>query len=240
MRKVAFIILILSVMPFRIMAQGDEGGELSSVMSAFKEFCLRSANAAADCDVETLAACIDQWEPGEYDSQGNPIKPEILKYNDEEITYINFGKLDCIDCTGESIVGMHFGFMPQAVDNWISNQCEPTSIADAYALREGESAVELEFEVRALQPNSKVTYLTNGTGDIEMFAVAEKGGSIKLSIHSVEKPDRNGNVKETSLSDDTGGQSSQLVWSMYRNGDIEITIENTGDKETSFILVKKM
>ena len=240
MKKFLLIILILSALPFRIMAQDEQDGELSSVMSAFRDYCLRAANAAADCDVETLSACIENWEPGKYDSEGNTIKAEKLTYNDEEITYINFGKLECIDTTKESVVGMHFGFMPQAVDNWITNQCEPTEVADAYTLRDGDEAIELEFTVRALKPKSKAVYSTVGTGDVEMFVVAEKGGSVKLSIHSVEKPDRNGNVKDTSLADEVGGQASQLTWSMYRNGTIEITVENTSDKEISFILAKNM
>lgn len=240
MKKLAFLILILSVMPFKMMAQDEPSGELSSIMSAFKDYCLRAANAAANCDVDDLAACIENWEPGEYDSEGNTIKAEILNYNDEEITYINFGQLDCINCTQESIVGMHFGFMPQAVDSWITNHCEPTLVADAHALRAGEDAVELEFAVRALQPKGKATYTTDGTGDIEMFVVAEKGGNINLSIHSIEKPDRNGNIKETTLADNSGAQSAQLAWSMYRNGTIEFTVENTSDKEISFIIAKKM
>ena len=240
MKKFLFIILILSALPFKIMAQDEEDGELSSVMSAFKDYCLRAANAAANRDVDALAACIDNWEPGEYDSEGNTIKAEKLTYNDEEITYINFGKLDCIDCASERVVGMHFGFMPKAVDSWITNQCEPTLVADAYTLRAGEEPIELEYEVRALKPKSKAVYSTVGTGDVEMFVVAEKGGSVKLSIHSIEKPDRNGNVKDTSLTDDSGGQSAQLSWSMYRNGNIEITVENTSNKEISFIMAKNM
>ncbi|MBR4273991.1 MAG: hypothetical protein IKQ30_14280 [Bacteroidales bacterium] len=240
MKKIVFTLLILSVMSFKTMAQDEEDGELSSITSAFMDYCVRAANAAADCDVETLAACIENWEPGEYDSEGNTLKAEVLTYDDEEITYINFGKLDCIDCSSESIVGMHFGFTPQAVDNWITNQCEPTLVADAHALRAGEEAVELEFSVRALKPNSKATYTTDGTGDVEMFVVAEKGGNIKLSIHSIENPDRDGNIKETTLADNSGGQTAQLAWSMYRNGAIEFTIENASDKETSFIVVKKM
>jgi hypothetical protein len=231
--------LILSALPFKIMAQDEEDGELSSITSAFMDYCVRAANATADCDVETLAACIENWEPGEYDSEGNTLKAEVLTYDDEEITYINFGKLDCIDCSSESIVGMHFGFMPQAVDSWITNQCEPTLVADAHTLRAGEEPIELEYEVRALKPKSKAVYSTVGTGDIEMFVVAEKGGSVKLSIHSIET-DRNGNVKDTSLTDDSGGQSAQLTWSMYRNGTIEITVENTSNKEISFIIAKKM
>ena len=240
MKNIIFILLILSVLPFNIMAQDEQDGELSPVMSAFKDYCLRAANAAAQCDVETLAACIENWKPGEYDSEGNTIKAEVLNYNDEEISYINFGKLESIDIINESAVGMHFGFMPQAVDSWITNQCEPTLIADAHPLRDGEDLVELEFEVRALKPQSKATYLTDGTGDIEMFVVAEKGGNVKLSIHSIEKPDRNGNIKETTLSDDQGGQSSQLIWSMFRNGTIEFTVENTSNKEISFIIAKKL
>ena len=240
MKKIAFIILILSVMPFKIMAQDQPSGKLSPVMTAFNDFCLRTANAAPVCDVETLVACIENWEPGEYDSEGNTIRAEILNYNGEKITYINFGQLEPIDTTNECALGVHFGFLPQAVDNWITNHCEPILITDAHMLRAGEDAVELEFAIRALQPKSKTTYSTDGTGDIEMFVVAEKGGSVKLSVLAIENPDRYGNIKETTLSGNSGGQTSQLAWSMFRNGTIEFTVENTSDKEISFIIAKKM
>lgn len=233
MRKTVFILLILSVMPLSIFAQ-----ELSPKMAAFKDFCIRTANAAAVCDVDDLAACIDNWEAGEYDGNGNEIKPEHFVYNNEEIKISPFSNVNDDDVTDEVIVGMHFGFTPAAVDSWITNKCEAMTLADANMMRGDE--IEMEYAVRALKANSKATYSTRGSGALEMFVVAEKGGKVNLAVHAIEK-DRSGNVlNETNISDNTAAQLAQLIWTMDRNGKIEFTVENVSDKEISFIIVKKM
>ena len=232
MKKTLLIVLILSVLPFSIFAQ-----DLSPKMAAFKDFCVRTANAAVKCDVDELALCIENWEPAETDGGGKVIKEEKFVYNNEEIKYIEFGSIENEDTANEEILGMHFGFTPYAVDNWITNKCEVVALADANMLRGDES--NLEYTVRALKAHSKAVYSTRGSGNIEVFVVAENGGKVNLSIHAVEK-DRSGNVKETDLTDNSGAQTAQLKWSMDRNGKIEFTVENVGDKEISFILVKSM
>ena len=237
MKKLVSIILILSVLPFEIMAQEEhEEAELSLEMAAFKDYCIAAANAAAECDVDTLALCIENWEPGEYDANGIEINPEKITYNDVEIYFTEFSDLNCVDTLSENIIGMHFGFTPQSVDNWITNQCEPVMIADAHQLRDGQK--NLEYTVRVLKANSKATYSTRGGDDIEMFVVAENGGSVNFSIHAVETS-KNGD-KVTDLADNSGSQWAQLSWSMYHSGTIEFTVENTTDREISFIIVKNL
>lgn len=231
--KTSFIILILSVLPFEIMAQGNN--QLSSEMAAFKEYCIRVANAAATCNTDELSACIENWEPGEYDSDGYEINPEILTYNDVEITYSHFSDLETKDAASEVIQGIHFGFTPKAVDKWITNHCEVMEVADANQLR--GDAVQLEYTVRTLPAHTRATYITQGGDDVEMFVVAEKDGKIRFSIHAVEQ---GGDNKVTDLADNSGAQSAQLAWSMYYNGSIEFTVENVGNKEVSFIVAKKM
>ena len=223
---------MLGVLPFNVFAQ-----DLSPKMAAFKDFCVRGANAAPGCNVDELSALIDNWEPAEKDGNGNIAKEEKFVYNNEEIKYIEFSNIENEDVANEVIVGMHFGFTPYAVDNWITNKCEVVALADANMLRGDENNVE--YVVRALKANSKATYSTRGSGDIEMFVVAENGGKVNLSIHAVEK-DRSGNVNETNLSDNAAAQTAQLKWTMNRNGKIEFTVENAGDKEISFIIAKSM
>lgn len=232
MRRNFIILMILSVLPLEIFAQ-----DLSPKMAAFKDFCVRSADAAAVCNSDELALCIDNWEPGEYDDNGNIIKEEKFEYNKMPIKCIKFGNFDTVDAENEVIVGMHFGFTPSAVDSWITNRCEAVTLADANMLRCDGS--DLEYTVRALKANSKATYSTRGSGDIEMFVVAENGGKINFSVHAVER-DRGGNVSETNLADNSGSQTAQLMWTMNRNGKIEFTVENISDKEISFIVVKRL
>ncbi len=225
-------ILILSLMPLGIFAQ-----DLSPKMAAFKDFCVRTANAASACNVDELAVCIENWEPGESDVNGAEAKAENFVYNNEQIRYMEFGNINNVDVANEVMVGVHFGFTPAAVDSWITNHCEVVTLADANMLRGDET--DFEYTVRAVKANSKVTYSTRGSGDLAMFVVAENGGKVNLSIHAVEK-DRSGNVNETNLSDNSGSQSAQLMWTMERNGTIEFTVENVSDREISFILVKSM
>lgn len=237
MKKITFIILILSALPLGIKAQNEQSSSLSPDMEAFKDYCIRVANAAVTCNTDDLSSCIEKWEPAEYDGDGNLTKAEKLIYNNEELEYTAFSDLVDVDVSNEEILGMHFGFLPEAVDNWITNKCEAVELADANMLR--GDAVNFEYTVRALKPQCKATYSTRSAGDIELFVVAENGGKITLAIHSVEK--KNGEItNETTLSDLNGGQSAQLAWSMDRNGDIEITVENLTEKEISFIMVKKM
>ena len=238
MKRITLILLILSVLPFEIMAQEAEESGLSPKMAAFKDYCTRAANAAASCDADELAACIENWEPAEYDANGNETKAEKFIYNDEEIHYSAFSDMECSDTTNEEIVGMHFGFMPQAVDSWITNRCETVELADANMLRDGQK--HLEYAVRALKANSKATYTTRGSGLIEIFVVAEKDGQLTLSAHATEKNYKKEILKETDLADNSGNQTAQLSWNMERNGTIELTIENLSDKSISFIMVKKL
>jgi len=233
MKKITFIISILSALSFQTSAQNS----LSSDTEAFKNYCITVANAAAQCNTDVLSASIENWKPAEYDESGNLTKSAKLIYNDEELDYSAFSDLEEVDTQNEEIVGMHFGFLPEAVDNWITNKCEAVELADANMLRGDE--INFEYSVRAIKANSKATYKTRSAGYIELFAVAESGGKINLAIHSVEK--KNGEItNETTLSDSKGEQSAQLAWSMDRNGDIEITVENPTPKSISFILVKKM
>lgn len=241
MKKIAFLIWILSGLPLGIFAQTEQQMNLSPKMAAFKEYCIRVANAAATCNTDVLTQCIEQWMPAEYDANGNVKegKEEKFVYNKELINYIQFGMLERVDTSQEAITGIHFQFIPAAVDTVIVNQCEPVELAFAHILRAGEK--HLEFAVRALKAKGKATYATHGAGQIEMFVVAENGGKINLSIHSVEK-NYNGTIitNETNLSDNSGAQTAQLTWHMNRNGRIEFTVENVDEKETSFIVVKKL
>ena len=228
MRKIVFTFMVLGAMALGVNAQ-----DLSPKMSAFKDYCVRAANSAAVCDVDDLAACIENWEPGENGG-------EKFSYGQEDIVYIPFSDFTEEDVSQESIVGMHFGFMPAAVDSWITNKCEAVPVADANLLRAGDGDTHLEYSVRALKAGGRATYATRASGDIELFVVAENGGKVGLSVHAVEK-DRSGNVtNETTLSDNSGGQVAQLKWSMDRSGKVEFTVENQSDKEISFVVVKNL
>lgn len=213
--------------------------ELSPKMAAFKEYCIRATLAAAECKVDVLEDCISNWSPPQYDANGNEIKEEKFVYKNERIAYAPFGFFDKLDTTHEVSLEGHFKFLPAEVDNWIVNKCEPVELVEASLLR--PIGGNCEYAIRALKPQSKAIYSTHGADGLEMFVVAESGGKVNLSVHVAEEDIFGEIVKETDLKDvvDGGREYSQLVWKMDYYGTIKITVENTTDKDISFILVKK-
>lgn len=231
MKKIT--LLILSLLPLEIFAQN-----LSPKMAAFKEYCLNVANASASCNISELEKCIENWTPAELDDNGNLITEEKFVYKNEQINYVMFGNLQCEDTVQEVSTGIHFSFLPPAVDSWIANNCEPVLIAEANLLRAEENS--MEYSVRTLKPHGKAVYSTRGAETVEMFVVAENGGKIRFSAHSVEKKISGEITNEIRLTDPSDGQSAQLIWTMNRNGDVDFSVENLTDREISFIVVKKM
>lgn len=237
MKRIILSIFILCVGVISVFAQEDN--ELSPKMLALKKYCIRTANAAGTGNKDELIQCIDGWEPAEYDDNGNITKPEKFVYDGLPIMYSRFGHLLLRDTVQQEVsIGRHFEFVPAKVDSIITNDYEPVLLADAAMLRFGEK--DCEYAVRALQPHGKALYETRGTGEIEMFVVAEYEGLINFSIHSVEKNFKGDITGETRLSDNSGKQSAQLMWTMSRSGTIYFSVENLTDKEISFIVVKKL
>lgn len=228
MRNVLLLLLLLCVS--EVYAQTNS--TLSPKMTAFKEYCVRAANAAAVCNTDELIKCIEGWEPAEG------TKDEKFVYEKELINYVPFGTFLLKDTVQETVLNNHFKFLPVEVDNWIVNKCEPVAIADAHALR--KEPTHCEYVVRALKAKGKGVYVTRGAGNVEMFVVAESGGKINFSVHAVETNFKKEIIGETNLSDNGGSQSAQLIWAMNRNGEINFTVENLTDKEISFIVVKKL
>lgn len=214
--------------------------ELSPVMVAFKEFCIRGTIAAAQCKVDQLQELISGWTPAEYDADGNESEEEKFVYKNQKIDYEVLGDIDYVDTLQEVSTVGHFKFLPAEIDNWIVNQCEPIELDDIGLLR-GRWSINIEYTVRALKPKSKAVYSTHGAGKIELLAVAEWGGKINMSAHTVEQNFKREITQESDYEDIVAGgrEYSQLAFSMSRNGEITITIENTTDQPISFILVKK-
>ncbi|MBO7595698.1 MAG: hypothetical protein J6T70_01475 [Bacteroidales bacterium] len=237
MKRILFTVLLLCFGDVSVFAQ--EGKVLSPLMSAFKDYCIHAANAAGTDDKDELMRCIDGWEQAEFDDNGNVVKPEKFVYDGQPIVYSRFGFLQLRDTVQQvADVSSHFEFVPAKVDSILTNNYEPILLADAAMLRIGKKTCE--YAVNALQPHGSVFYETRGTGDMEMFVVAEYGGQINFAIHSVEKDFMGAITNETILSDNGGNQSAQLIWTVSRNGTIYFSIENLTDKEISFIVVKKM
>lgn len=232
MKKILIALLLVVSFGESVYAQV----ELAPKTAAFKEYCIRVSLAAADCNIEQLSDCISGWKL--TDSIGTKKKKEKFVYKDENIVYKPMGYFSVVDTTDEISKSGHFGFIPPEVDKWITNNCTVIALDEMDLLR--DLSLDCEYVVRALKPHGKAVYSTRGAGNVELFAVAERGGKVNLSVHTVEKNFRKEIVNEADYEDVSpdGREYAQLIWKMTRNGDIIITVENTSDNAISFILVK--
>ena len=83
---------------------------------------------------------------------------------------------------------------------------------------------------RALAPHSKGTYSSKGSGKRELLVVAENGGTVNLYVND----EKNGiHVSDTSPQ---GKAAAWVCWEMDSFGIYTITVENTSDKEISFVI----
>ena len=208
--------------------------ELSPKTAAFKEYCIRVSLAAAQCNLEQLKDCISGWKL--TDTTGK--KKEKFVYKNETIVYKPMGDFSTVDTTDEISRNGHLGFIPPAVDDWITKNCTVLELDEMDLLR--DFSLDCEYVVRALKPHGKAIYSTRGAGNVELFAIPENGGKLNLYVHTIEKNFRKEIVNEGDYEDASpeGREYAQLIWRMSRNGEIKITVENTSDKAVSFILVK--
>lgn len=219
-----------------VLAQTDTS--LSPKMAVFKDYCIRVANAAGECNTDILIDCIDNWTPEERDINGNIINPEKFIYHKETINYIPFGNLELVDTLQEVSPQGHFAFLPAEVDSWIANKCEAVAIADAHILR--AEVNHCEYTIRALKQGGKAIYSSRGAGKMEMFVVAEHNAKIRFTIHAEEINFKKEVIKEIDLTFPSEGQAAQLSWLMAHNGTVVFSIENLTDRDISYIIVKKL
>ncbi|MBR4214736.1 MAG: hypothetical protein IKR94_05405 [Bacteroidales bacterium] len=229
MRKIAFLILVINLQILAV-AHGQKL-ELSPEMAAFKQYCLDVRHGVEARNSDILIDCISNWTPADKSNE------EHFEYNGEKINYSSFNTLTCVDTTSEVPLGLHLRFLPAYIDTLIANNFEAVAVAEAHILRADEKHVE--YIVRALAPKSSATYATNTNNDIELFAVAENGGKLKLSARTMECNFKHEIINETTHSSPEG-ESAQLIFHIDRCGELEFTIENTSDEEISFIVVKKL
>ncbi len=229
MRKIAYLILVINLL--QVTVANGQNLELSPKMAAFKQYCLDVRHGVETRNSDILIDCISNWTPADKANE------EHFEYNGEKINYTFFNKLTCVDTTSEVPLGLHLRFLPAYIDTLIANNFEAVAIAEAHILRADEKHVE--YTIRALAPKSSATYATNTNNDIEIFAVAENGGKLKLSAHTIERNFKHEIINETSHSAPEG-ESAQLIFHIERSGELEFSIENISDEEISFIVVKKM
>ncbi len=236
MKKILVIIALMVALPTVGMAQ--QGGELSEEMNMFKQYCKRVCYGVAKHDADWLGDCISQWTPKTDD------KEEEFIYRDTKIKYAPIDFLD-VDVSNEVSLEGHFRFMPSYVDTLIANDFEPVEVAEASAARAVEAdgtplptklrneGYNCLYTIRALKPRSKGTYLMyDCRGDMELFVAAENGGRINLRV-------KNKSTEQTLIDASPEGKPiTQLKWQMAEPADMEVQVDNLGDKAISFIIVR--
>ncbi len=240
--KTLLAILVLLSTTIGLFAQN-----LSEQMSAFADYCIDVRNAAAQKDADLLADCIVKWRPAQYNDSGELSKKELLVYKSVLIDYSEL-KSNPIDNSGEINIDNHLKFMPQSIDDLITNQLESMNLNAAHQLRSKANfdflqhdasefmgslfgfeipSEKIEYVVKALKSNSKTVFSFAANGNIEMFAVSEKNGAINLTARTSDN-----RAYEDALP--WGKDSAQLIF--YCNcGDITVTIENCSSNPTSVI-----
>lgn len=188
-------------------------------MELFKEYCLRVREGVENRNVDMLIDCILQ-----YDAE-----KEEFTYKDVKINLQPFDRFCARDTAAQVPMGNHLHFDPAYVDTLVATNMQPVALAEAILLR--ADAYDCKLTHRAIKAHGKCVYYSKGSGNRELFVVAENGGRINLVV----RDEKNGQVMQDVSAE--GKPSAQVVWKMPRLGTYTIEVENTSDKEISVIIV---
>ena len=192
---------------------------LSKKMATYRNFCLKVREGVELKNVQTLKECIAEWT-GDINT---------IIYQNDTVRITDFDRFSVTDGSNEVGLNKHLLYRPEFIDSLIvydigfaNNYIEKPLLLRA--------SYDCKLVHRALAPHSKGTYSSKGSGKRELLVVAENGGIVNLYVND----EKNGiHVSDTSPQ---GKAAAWVCWEMDSFGIYTITVENTSDKEISFVI----
>ena len=218
MKRLSLILSLLLCQLSYCLAQ-----ELDPAMQAYLDFCLleREALSSNPIDCAKLERCIEE---GDRDN---------FVFNDQTIhlapnaTFRSITTRDSVSMSGHAV------FKPWFVDSILVSCIMPDELIDEPTLKRG--ADENCFaEHRALKAHGKGTYTFQGTGDMQLFVVADNGGLVRVRANNP----RSASYKFDHRAEATVERPAAVLrWDMGdAEGDIIVTVENLSDKPVGFVI----
>ena len=152
-----------------------------------------------------------------------------LKNQNDTVRITDFDRFSVTDGSNEVGLNKHLLYRPEFIDSLIVYDI---SFANNYIEKPLllRASYDCKLVHRALAPHSKGTYSSKGSGKRELLVVAENGGTVNLYVND----EKNGiHVSDTSPQ---GKAAAWVCWEMDSFGIYTITVENTSDKEISFVI----
>lgn len=196
--------------------------ELDPAMQAYLDFCLleREALSASPIDCSKLERCIEEGDRDNFIFQGQRIS---LAPN---ATFRTVAARDSVGMTGHAI------FKPWFVDSVLVSCIMPDELIDEPMLKRG-SGDNCFAEHRALKARGRATYAFQGSGDMQVFAVADCGGLLRVTVSSP----RAAAYKFRHQAEATAERPAAVLrWDMGDDyGDIIVTVENLSNRAVGFV-----
>ena len=198
---------------------------LSPKMALFKEYCMNVRNGMERQDTTALQHCLAGFSRQEYLQTGGN-----FTYKGQTIAlapYDNFTASDPAS-TGQPLSN-HLKFDPFYVDTLLASGLQLVDIETPAPLRSDN--YDCKYIHQVIAAKGKCKYKSKGSGNKELFVVAENGGAINLTVRD---PKNKVEVKDKSPN---GKPSAEAIWKMPRFSQYDVEIENKSDKDISVIIV---
>lgn len=197
--------------------------ELDPAMQAYLDFCLleREALSSSPIDCTKLERCIEEGDRDNFVFNNQRIR---LAPN---ATFRTIASRDSVSLTGHAI------FKPWYVDSVLVSCIMPDELIDEPTLKRGADE-NCFVEHRALKAHGRATYSFEGTGDMQLFVVADNGGLVRVRVSN----GRQTATKFAYRAEATDEHPAAVLrWDMGDDeGDIIVTVENLSNKPVGFVL----
>ena len=220
-------IITLSIIALLCSATGTRAqqGTLSPKMALFKEYCMNVRNGMEGKDTDVLQNCLKGFSRQEYLQTGGD-----FTYKGQTIALAPYDNFTASDSASYGKpLGNHLRFDPFYVDTLLASGLQPVEVETPALLRSDN--YDCKYIHRVITAKGKCKYKSKGSGNKELFVVAENGGAVNLTVRD---PKNKVEVKDKSPK---GKPSAQAIWKMPRFSQYDVEIENKSNKDISVIIV---
>lgn len=193
---------------------------LDAPMQSYLDFCLEERAAAYPVlNCQRMEQLVEESDRYRFLYKGNEI---ILSPN---MTLTEESENSVVSTKG------HLLFQPDFIDSVLVECSMPDIIGELTVMRGGESNCFITHHMLDAHAIGKYSYI--GSGDMQLFAVADNGGLVKLTVSS------GSGAKETFKYQDTATEkhpAAVLHWLMQSEGKVCVTVENISDHPVRFVL----
>ena len=188
-------------------------------VQAYLDFCLQARTAMAQRDVAKLEECLAESDKANFVFHGTNIK---LSPN---------ASFEAVDSAALVSMEGHQVFETWYVDSLLLG-IENPSIIDAPVMKRA-TVNNCFVEHRAIDAHGKCVFKYEGGGDMQLFALAERDGLLRVTVENVKGAAEKFHHTATGTAD---SPAAKLQWQLENDGQVLLTVENLGDKAVSFVV----